>query len=344
MRSDPKVDVLAVADVFAWDLVRDTDLVGPSEIEIVTDAAIRNPEHWRPVLRLALESARLPNRLLAVQLLEVVGEVEDVRLLRRYAKRHGRQGASLNLGRDLAKRLAPRVFVEDLGRVHLSIGAQVVQGSAVRRKVLSLLLYLVSRPRMAATRDQVLDALWPEASPSDALNSLNQTVYFLRRVIEPDFDEETTAGYVQHRPDLIWLDEDLISSRSRACRQLMAQVGSGPEPDLALELASQYSGSFALDFAYDDWAASYRDQLHTAYLEVMERAIRVDMEAGQLGRAMTLARRASDVDPRADEIQLLAIRLSRLVGAHAAAAERYAAYASWLSEELGLDPPDISTL
>ena len=37
---------------------------------------------------------------------------------------------------------------------------------------------------MSSTRDQVLDALWPELDPVDALNSLNQTVYFLRRVLE----------------------------------------------------------------------------------------------------------------------------------------------------------------
>ena len=40
---------------------------------------------------------------------------------------------------------------------------------------------------MSSTRDQVLDALWPDLEPLVAVNSLNQTVYFLRRVFESTF-------------------------------------------------------------------------------------------------------------------------------------------------------------
>ena len=44
-------------------------------------------------------------------------------------------------------------------------GSGRLPGSAVRRKVLALLCFLLTKPDMSSTRDQVLDALWPELDP-----------------------------------------------------------------------------------------------------------------------------------------------------------------------------------
>ena len=88
----------------------------------------------------------------------------------------------------------------------IQVGERNVHGSTIRRKVLALLCFLLTRPDMSSTRDQVLDALWPELDPADALNSLNQTVYFLRRVLEERYVDDLSPGYLHHDSDLIWLD------------------------------------------------------------------------------------------------------------------------------------------
>ncbi len=77
----------------------------------------------------------------------------------------------------------------------------------------------MSRQNASATRDQVLDALWPDLEPDLAVNSLNQTIYFLRRVFEPAFSEDMTPGYVHHDSDVVWLDSELITSRSMQTRK-----------------------------------------------------------------------------------------------------------------------------
>ena len=59
----------------------------------------------------------------------------------------------------------------------------------------------------------------------------------------------------------------------------------------------------------------------------MERAIRIDLDTGHFGRGTFLAERAAEVDPDAEEIQVALVRLYRLSGAHAAAAEQYGHYA-----------------
>ena len=111
-----------------------------------------------------------------------------------------------------------RVRFQDQGRVTVAIGDRVVTGSNVRRKVLALACYLISRPNMSCTRDQVLEALWPTLDPEVAVNSLNQTVYFLRRVFEEDYIEDESPGYVHHDSEVVWLDPELISSQSADCR------------------------------------------------------------------------------------------------------------------------------
>jgi DNA-binding SARP family transcriptional activator len=231
--------------------------------------------------------------------------------------------------------------VDDLGRVHVAIGSRVIEGSNMRRKVLALLCFLLSRNRFASTREEVVDALWPDLDPQAALNSLNQTVYFLRRVFEPDYLEDISPGYVGQDGEMIWLDRELIDGRSRRCADLAREASGVPTPEQALALAAEYRGRFALDFAYEDWAAAFRDGLHAAYLRVVEHAIRSDLDGGHFARGTFLAERALEVDPDSEEIQAALVRLYRHSGAHAAAAEQYEHYSATM-RSLGVEPPPLA--
>ena len=57
-----------------------------------------------------------------------------------------------------------------------------------------------------------------------------------------------------------------------------------------------------------------------------------------------LARRALDLTPEADQIELSLLRLYRLSGSHSAAAEQYAHYAAVLRDHLGVEPPALESL
>jgi LuxR family maltose regulon positive regulatory protein len=305
--------------------------------------AERRRERWRPALRRALELADEATQLFAARLLDEVGSNDDIPLLRRAARRLKSHAGSVDLGRRLARTLALRVEIEDLGRVRVEVGSRVIDGSSVRRKVLALLCFLITRPRQSATREEVLEALWPDFAPSTALNSLNQTVYFLRRVFEPAFSEDLTAGYVGQDGETVWLDRELVSTVSQGCRDLIRRMAATPSPDDVLLLARKYTGRFALDFMYEEWASAYRDSLHATYLRVIEAAVRLDSDSGHYARGIEIAELASDVEPDSEELQVALLRLYRLAGSHAAAAEQYGHYANGL-RELGIDPQPFSAL
>jgi DNA-binding SARP family transcriptional activator/tetratricopeptide (TPR) repeat protein len=320
-----------------------SDLTPDALTKVEGEAQLR-PERWRWPLRKILSdaSSRPPDVRIAAGLLDVIGDSGDIALLRQLARRKSLRVPEA--GRLLAKRLAPKAYVEDLGRVSLRIGDQLVSGTSIRKKVLSLLTYLLTRPQFSASREQVIDALWPEMEPEAGANSLNQTSYFLRHILEPTATDESAANLLDSKADLIWLDPDLVRSRSSECQGLLAVMRRDPSPELVTKLAETYRGRFAMDFIYDDWASAFRDSLHASYLDRVERAIVADTNAGAFERALSVAQLAMQADPEAEQIELCLLRLYRRMGATAAAAEQYAHYAGVLRDQLGLEPPPLESI
>jgi DNA-binding SARP family transcriptional activator len=313
-------------------------------VEIITSEAEARPDRWRGSVRRAAADEHSVNRVPAARILDRIGEPGDIPLLRSVARSSKNSRTDSTLGRGLARRLAAKVRIEDQGRVEIHVGSSVIPGTDLRRKVLAMLCFLLTRSRFSATRDEIIDAIWPEMAPDVAVNSLNQTVYFLRRVFEQGYKEDVSAGYVHHDSDVLWLDPDLIHSRSQACRELIDAIGSNPSPDDVEALSKLYLGKFALDFSYEDWAVPYRDALHVAYLQVIEAAVNRDIETGHHDRGIRLARKALSIDPDLESLELSLLRLYRVTGAHAAAAEQYAHYAAYLRDELGVEPPPLASL
>ena len=236
----------------------------------------------------------------------------------------------------LSRRLAPNVMVNDLGVVEVLVGSEPVD-RPIRRKVLGLLCFLLSRTNMAAARDEALDALWPDLGPHTASNSLHQTIFFLRRVFEPGFREGYGVAYVHFDGDVVSLNPDLIDSASRRCWRLLAETRRTGQ-DVLHELLECYAGRFALDFAYEDWATNYRDTLHAAVLSAIERAITESSRVRDHERTIWLARAALLLDPSADSVELALVRAYKASERRAAAAEQYAHYSTVLREQLAIEP------
>jgi DNA-binding SARP family transcriptional activator len=319
-------------------LERCTSLNADAKAALVGEAR-RLPERWLTSLRQSLD--RSAKSWLSAEILSAVGTGEDVDNLQAWEKAADTPRGGRGLAKRLARRVALRATIRDLGRVEIQVGERRVDGAQVRRKVLSLLCYLAARPQFSATRDQVIDVLWPDLDPSTAVNSLHQTVYFLRRIFEPKYREDTSPGYVHFSSELIWLDPELVSSQSSLAWSLIRALPVVPTFDQVLAVCDAYSGPFAIEFSYEEWASTYRDSLHASYLHVVEGQISRATATGEFDRGVLIARRALGVDSDADGLEVSLIRLYRMAGAFAAAAEQYAHYAAATRELLGVDPPPL---
>ena len=156
--------------------------------------------------------------------------------------------------------------------------------------------------------------------------------------------EDLSPGYFHHDADLVWLDGELIQSESANCARDHSRPTSQAISRGSRRLQIAYKGRFALDFEYEEWASAYRDSLHASYLEVIERAVHDDYRTGHFDRGISVARRALDVDPSAENIEVALLQLYKAAGAHAAAAEQYAHYSAVMRAELGIEPPPLESL
>ena len=316
-----------VAEELAGHLAR----LGPSASAVVLAEARARPARWRTALRLALE-LDAKNRSAATLLVEV-GIREDLELLRSLSSSNA---TFKMLAANLARRLAQPVLLHDLGAVSLLVGDKPTE-RPVRRKVLAFLCLLASKPNMLASRDEALDALWPDLGPDAAANSLHQTIYFLRRIIEPDFKEGFGAGYVSFDGEVVSLNPELFDSSSRRCWRLLAESRRSGSRSARL-LLDLYFGRFAVDFLYEEWATDY------AVLSTVEAEIRAALGTGDYDEAIDLAQSLLAIDPGADTVELALLKAYKLSNRRAAAAEQYAHYATVMREQLGVTPPSLDEL
>ena len=315
------------------------DLVDPVPPELES-AIAASPAAWRPHFRHRLGDEREAVRHANARLLDEFGERLDLARIRAVSANAGASRQVKQLGKRLARRTALPVFVDDLGRTRLFIGERVIEITSLRRKVASLVVYLMTRPGFTATREQVLEALWPDSTPSVGTNSLHQTIYFLRRDLEPGYTDELSPGYVRLEGELVWLDPQLVDSASHR----FASISSSTELEVIVSAIRQYRGRFAPEFEYEEWAIATRDALHAAYLQVVDRALKEFVAVRAWREAADVARLALAVDPAADEIERSLIAVYERSGAHAAAAEQYAHFAIGQREELGVEPPPLDEI
>jgi DNA-binding SARP family transcriptional activator len=206
-------------------------------------------------------------------------------------------------------------------------------------------MFLVSRPGQTATREQVIEELWPDIEPSAAANSLNQTLYFVRRDIDPWYDDSTSADYVVNESELVWIDPQLAVVDSVAFYSQATELMTSK--DIAItgpRLITQYEGRFSPEFEYEEWALGWRERLHATFLLLVHSTEQALVERGDYSRAVDVLMSALAVDPDALDLETDLVRALRRMGADAAAAEQYAHLSRSFRGELGIEPPSFESL
>ena len=342
--------IVDAAEVSEFALLEVADAVGahldliPAIPPVLETSIARWRDRWRPVLRRQLALGNDPRARVASRLLDKYGAPEDVGRLRAYDKTYRRRGAQTGLGRNLSRLVSPRLHMHDLGQVILAINDRVVPLGKVRRKPAALLMYLVTRPNFTATREQVLEDLWPDGDTSAGLNSLNQSLYFIRREIDPWYEDDLSPEYVTYQAELVSLDTDLVRVASAefiaSSRQLMTAPSA---PSEILALIDTYRGQFCPEFEYEDWAIGWRTRVHGAFLDFARHTIATLAAEGSIRSACDVALKVLGLDPGADDIERKLIWLYWHVGARSAAEAHYLRLAAQERED-GLDAPTLTEI
>jgi DNA-binding SARP family transcriptional activator/tetratricopeptide (TPR) repeat protein len=223
-------------------------------------------------------------------------------------------------------------------RVHLFGGLTLIwnrqplppiSGSAAR----SLFAYLVTYRERAPTRDLLAGTFWPDLPEAVARRRLSQTLWQIRRTLDPHPALLAEGDTVRLNPELpLWLDVDEFSQLCARC--------TGQEPEALADCAScvdLYRGEFLAGY-YDDWLVPERERLREILVTALGRL--VEGYKGQLDydRALVYARRLAAEDPWREETHREVMRLCHLLGLDAEALRQFDLCRRALAEELGVEP------
>jgi len=229
--------------------------------------------------------------------------------------------------------VSPVAVVDDLGPLSIEVAGRTIEGTAIRPRSVALLHYLATRPRHAATRDEAIDALWPDAEAQAGLNSLNQAIYHLRRALDPDYDlalqEGTPTPYIRHEAEMVTVNLDLVRFDSAQLRSTLDAVRRRARVDQIDDLLDSYVGPFGVEVPFEPWAEQHRSALDVGIFAVIEREMAAAYSVGDIDRAIDLALRAVRIDPTdgamLEHLALLLEESGSIAGARRAAARALSA-------------------
>jgi DNA-binding SARP family transcriptional activator len=277
----------------------------PDGAALIAQLSDIDPEGWRGPLVDLLRFASQPSRR---ALLEAAV---------RHANRETTDSLRLIPGPDVAnarRKLqflqATRLFVRTFGNV--AIHRSSWNGPEIRidkKRVRALLGLLAASSRQPLSRDAAIDLLWPDADGDSAINSLNQTVFQLRRYLDPTYRGGESPEYVISTADQIALNDELIHTDISEIHRLPERLSSADWQHRHVAVSRVLDlvrGEFLADLRYEGWASRLQLATHTDVRRFLLPIAQSGPDAYQTDVAIRAAATLLELDPY-DEAAVLAM-------------------------------------
>jgi DNA-binding SARP family transcriptional activator len=159
--------------------------------------------------------------------------------------------------------MSHRVAIRLLGGFGVTVdGTAVPEAAWTRRQATTLVKLLALAPRRQLHREQVIDALWPDATVDEAAPRLHKAAHYARRVLGPD-------GVVLHR-ELVSLfpgDGSAVSIDVEHFSDLAEGALADADAAAAVRAADAYPGDLLPEDRYEQWAQGHAERLRETYCE-----------------------------------------------------------------------------
>jgi DNA-binding SARP family transcriptional activator len=181
-----------------------------------------------------------------------------------------------------------------------------------------LVQLLSLQPRRRMTRDQVIDALWPQLDPKAGSANLRKAVHHARQALG-----RYEGLAIQVNEVVLWPERTVLVDAEAFARRAATAL-SRKDAAACAEVAGSYGGDLLPGARYEAWTEPFREQLNATYLELL--------------RASGQWERLAQQDPT-DEPAHRALMLRELQSGNRAAALRwYSQLRESLQQSLGVSP------
>jgi DNA-binding SARP family transcriptional activator len=222
------------------------------------------------------------------------------------------------------------------GAAVLLLGPLAITGARTRRNglraaALELVAYLALHPH-GATRDELLEALWPDQDPRKTRGRLYQATRDARRLLGENAITRTKDHYLLDRTHVTTDIDQLESVLETADRCKPDEQIEVLERALALFRGAPLAGS---DYK---WAEPRVRELRSRLTDLLTRVARGRLDAGDSVSALTFAERGLEIDEFNEELWRLALSSESATGLRGAVEDRYRQLQDVLDQRLGLSP------
>ena len=232
----------------------------------------------------------------------------------------------------LVEAAAPDTSNERLGV--LLLGPLELTGSKKkqpRRQATAELIAYLAVQRRSASRDEVLEALWPGADPRRSADRFYQAASEARKLLGDAFQRDRDT-YTLDRQQ-VWTDLDELDRLHTEAEAATAEHQQTLlESALGLFRGQPLTGIDAL------WADTETRRICALQVELLERTGRVRLEAGETIGALEAAERAHALDPSNERPVRLTMEAEAALGRRESVVERYERLCRDLQEQFGLEP------
>lgn len=194
-----------------------------------------------------------------------------------------------------------------------------------------LIAYLVLHPE-GASRDQLLDALWPGDNPRRSEQRLWQSTSQARKLVGDGLSRDRDHYQLARTKVRVDLDE---------FEQLLAQAQQSPDGSDRRGLFERAAGLIHGEpLAGSDypWADGHIRRIRATILELLEHVGRARLAAGETRGALQAAEQGLAIDVLNEGLWQLALQAEATLGHRESVVERYQTLTRILDERLGLEP------
>lgn len=206
------------------------------------------------------------------------------------------------------------------------------------KKTASIFAYLAFYAGKRIRKEQLIDALWPDADSAKGRHSLRVAISSLRDTFEaPGWDP---AEHLLSDRDHVWLSESGFDVDVHRFRSLTTDAKASDAPKTQLQEAVElYGGLFLPGFA-EEWILPQALELEEAYAHAVCDLIDITAREGDLREAIAIGRRALGISPNREDLHIALMRAYSVCGQPAQAIKQFEELERMLDATWGEMPSD----
>ena len=226
-----------------------------------------------------------------------------------------------------------KLHIYRFGTLRLTVGDTEIQCKS--RKSIELIAYMLEKGGKPVPREELLNMLWSDNMPANAVAMLHNIIYGLRRELSP-FGLENVIIY---RNKCYLLDMSMIAEDDRDIIEVCEASENFDKKRLSAHASvlDNYWGRYlgASDSRGSQQLKEYYDR---CFVNASVMLAEICRENGDRERELMLLKNASEADPFSEQIVCSYMMCCFALGKPDKAKKKYEDYAKMIDEELGIAP------